>query len=146
MKRLVALAVVLAVAPLKASAQSSKEYAVMGQKLWAAFECAALATVAEEVDEQRRLFDLGYEQGKIFVQAIRNGKIEEKDLSGSVPVGVLWKLEGPNADFILGRIWESAFEQATKDAYDAYSKMMFDKGVLKQFAKNDFHKKNCSLM
>lgn len=87
-------------------AQTSKDYAVMGKKAYAAFECAALASFARDEDEQHRLFQLGYDEGKTFLEALRNGKIEAEDVNSTVPVGITLALEGPTADFILGRVWK----------------------------------------
>jgi hypothetical protein len=66
-------------------AQTSKEYAVMGEKAYKAFRCSALASLAGDKfagnkDEQHRLFQLGYEEGKTFIEALRNGKIEGEDV------------------------------------------------------------------
>jgi hypothetical protein len=36
----------------------------MGQKIWVAFECGALAEYADKPEESRRLYNLGYDQGK----------------------------------------------------------------------------------
>jgi hypothetical protein len=72
---------------LPRSNQTSKEYAMMAVKSWAAFECAALADVAHKKDQQQRLFDLGYQQGKVFIEALRSGKIDTEDVGGNVPVG-----------------------------------------------------------
>jgi hypothetical protein len=84
-------------------AQTSKEYALMGTKAYKAFRCSALASFAGNKDEQHRLFQLGYEDGKTFIEARRNGKIEGADLS-QVPTGILVDIEGPTADFSLGRL------------------------------------------
>ncbi len=57
--------------------QTSKEYAVMGRQAWSAFECASLASVIGDVEEQERLFLFGYEQGKKFLAAVEAEKIQE---------------------------------------------------------------------
>ena len=68
-------------------ARTSAEYALLGRKVWAAFECAALAGIAGDADQQKRLFTLGYEQGKTFIEALRSGKIERQDLTHEVDNG-----------------------------------------------------------
>jgi hypothetical protein len=127
-------------------AQTSKDYALMGRKAWAAFSCSALASVAGKADEQQRLFTLGYEQGKTFIEALRSGKIEKKDVDAEVPVGVLWVLQGPSADFALGRMWETAVQEATKDVYATSAKGIDDQKFQALAASNAFTKANCSLM
>ncbi|MGY1410873.1 hypothetical protein ACW5EG_15030 [Luteimonas sp. A611] len=67
--------------------------------------------------EQERLFNFGYAQGREFISALEAGKIKREDLSSHAPVGALLLLEGPSADFILGRIYAAAEENALKDVY-----------------------------
>jgi hypothetical protein len=57
-------ALLLAAFPKIVLGQTSEEYAAMGQKLWDAFECGALAEYADKREESGRLYKLGYEQGK----------------------------------------------------------------------------------
>ena len=71
----------------RALARTSAEYALLGRRVWAAFECAALAGIAGDADQQKRLFTLGYEQGKTFIEALRSGKIERQDLTREVDNG-----------------------------------------------------------
>ena len=46
-----------------------------------------LAGIAGDADQQKRLFTLGYEQGKTFIEALRSGKIERQDLTREVDNG-----------------------------------------------------------
>jgi hypothetical protein len=129
-------------------ARTSAEYALLGRKVWAAFECAALAGIAGDADQQKRLFTLGYEQGKTFIEAQRSGKIERQDLTREVPVGLLG-LDTPSAtsaDFVLGRVWEAVLEEARKIAYDSESNPNGDEGLAAWLALQHFRNKNCSLM
>lgn len=97
--------------------QSSSEYAVMGDKTWNAFGCSALASIIGNTDESERLFKFGYEQGSIFLKALKANKISKEDISSKVPVGVMWLIEGPTNDFILGRILENAQEDALEEVF-----------------------------
>jgi hypothetical protein len=101
-----------------ASSQTSSQNALMGLKAWSAFECSALASYAKDEKESERLFTLGYESGKVFLTALRAGKIQPDDIQARVPVGVMWKVAGPNIDFVLGRIWESASENVLKEVFE----------------------------
>jgi hypothetical protein len=58
--------------------QTSDEYAAMGQKLWDAFECGALAEYADKPEECGRLYKLGYDQGKTLLDAFRAGKVDQQ--------------------------------------------------------------------
>jgi hypothetical protein len=44
--------------------QTSEQYAAMEQKLWAAFECGALAEAAGKIEESSRLYKMGYDQAR----------------------------------------------------------------------------------
>ena len=142
MKRFAGL-VVLAflVLPIQALGQTSQQYALMGKKLWAAFACAAVTDVVGDDAEENRLFKIGYEQGKTFLDAIKSGKVEQKDLNNEVPLTIVYVLKGPNADFILGRIWEAIIDEVTKDIF-----AIDDKVLQKNVARRKYAQMNCSLM
>jgi hypothetical protein len=142
MKKFVGFAIaVLAILPTQTWGQTSTQYALMGKKLWAAFACAATADVTGEEAEENRLFKIGYEQGKTFIDAVQSGKVEQKDLNNEVPLTVLFGLKGPSADFILGRIWEAVIDEVTKDILDTN-----DKALQKVVARRKYSQMNCSLM
>ena len=63
--------------------------------------------------EQERLFEVGYNAGRTFVDGVKNKTITETKAKDA-PIGVLMHMSGPTTDFIIGRI----FEAATEDAYD----------------------------
>jgi len=67
--------------------------------------------------EKERLFKFGYEQGKTFISAYQAGKIEQLDLNRGVPVGILYRLDGPTPDFMLGQIYESVRAEALRDVF-----------------------------
>jgi hypothetical protein len=114
----------------------------MGKKVIAAFECAALAQLAGDADEQKRLFTLGYEQAKTFIEALRSGKIEKQNVD-QVPIGVL--IDGPTADFVLGRLWEFDTDYYQRNAYISEANPKADVASAMRYAKGEFADKNCSL-
>jgi hypothetical protein len=118
--RLSALAALfLAAFPTILLGQTSEEYAAMGQKLWAAFECGALVEYADMPEESRRLYNLGYDQGKTLLDAFRAGKVDQQARS-KLPIPVLLMLDGgPTVDFILGRIFESAMQDTSRQLFEA---------------------------
>jgi hypothetical protein len=99
-----------------ASAQiSNEEYARMGQRAVATFECSLLA---KGVDERNRLFKLGYDQGKTFFDAWADGKIDRTEpLKGNfgsalvigLGIGIAQSLN-LGADFALGFTYATLFE------------------------------------
>lgn len=142
----VIFAVLLAVAiSIPVGAQSSKEYAQMAKATWSAFECSSLASKAGNPKEQERLFLYGYEQGKKFISAVQAKKVDQKDLSSEAPLIMLLLLQGPNPDFMLGRVFESAQDSALKEIFktgDHFNSNEEQKAI----AKNNFWNLNCQLI
>lgn len=113
MKRSVPCALLLAAGFLtNALADAPSEHALMGRSIYSAFTCSVLASLMEEEKEHERLFTYGYEQGRVFVDRVRSGKITNEELRKSVPMGVSMYLRGPSSDFILGRIYSDAEDWA----------------------------------
>ena len=142
MKRIGGLIIVfLAFLPTSTFGQTSQQYALMGRKLWAAFECSILADASGNTTESQRLFDVGYKAGKVFVEAAQVSKVERQDLNDGVPLAVLMLLHGPTVDFILGRIFEAAVDDATEGILSGD-----DENFKKIAAQSKYTKMNCSLM
>ncbi|MBX4206002.1 hypothetical protein KW795_02290 [Candidatus Microgenomates bacterium] len=125
--------------------QSSKEYAIMGRQTWSAFECSALASHIDKATEAERLFMYGYEQGKKFLEALRAEKIDEKDISQEVPIGLTLLLGGPSEDFMLGRIYSSAEEETLNEVFKTGNDFNSDE-IQKMIAENKFRDRNCQLI
>jgi hypothetical protein len=135
-------ALFLAAFPTILLGQTSEEYAAMGQKLWAAFECGALAEYADKPEESRRLYNLGYDQGKTLLDAFRAGEVDHQARS-KLPIPVLLMLDGgPTVDFILGRIFESAMQDTSRQLFEASN----NKETRKIIAGQNFAKRNCGLL
>jgi hypothetical protein len=128
----------------ESSAESSKEYASMALETWTSFECAVLAEKGKNSEEQERLFWFGYNQGKKFLSALKAGKVKREDIA-EVPVGVLLLLQGPTADFILGRVYEHASDAALETVYKTGDKINSDE-VQQIIADREFMKRNCKLI
>jgi hypothetical protein len=124
----------------ESGAQTSHDYANMGRRLWAAFECAQWAHYAGRAEVETKLFKGGYEQGKAFIEALNAGKIEKSDLESEVPSTVRFWLQGPTPDFILGRIYEEAVEDVNNDHPPN------SVSDVKNYAWKKFQAKNCSLL
>jgi hypothetical protein len=124
----------------ESSAQTSREYALMGQKLWATFECSQWASYADDKDEEVRLFKLGYGQGREFVEAAWSNKLNRQDLSDIAPSEVQNGLDGPSVDFVLGRIYEKAYHKVSNLVpSDSVSEG-------KAFSQQRLREKNCRLL
>ena len=132
-------ALFLAAFPTMLLGQTSEEYADTGQKLWDAFECGALAEYAGKPEESRRLYNLGYEQGKTLLDAFRARKLDQQAIS-KLPKSVLFMLDGgPTVDFILGRIFESAMRDTSQQLFEASN----NDATRKIIAGQNFAKRNC---
>jgi len=79
--------------------------------MWSAIECGTFAELAEDQEEQKRLFLVGIEAGRSFVRDVQDETVPESEYR-EAPIGVLMRLGGPSIDFILGRIFESAVGEA----------------------------------
>lgn len=103
----------LATAVLPAFGQQDTEY-IQEKALLAvaAFDCSVVATDEAEVE---RLFLLGYESGREFLNLVR-GDIEDLDFE----VLPLWTLYGgPSTDFILGQVYANR----VNSVYDSRSNL-----------------------
>jgi hypothetical protein len=122
--------------------QTSEEYVAIGQKLWAAFGCGALAEYADKPEETGRRYKLGYDQGKALLDAFRAGKVDQQAIN-KLPKPVLFMLDGgPTVDFILGRIFESAMQDTSQQLFEASN----NSETRKIIAGQNFAKRNCGLL
>jgi hypothetical protein len=139
---LAALILITASAPSRA--ETSKELALAGHA-WAAFECSGLASTAQNSSEGQRLFELGFKQGKRFIEALVKSTVTDEDVRSTVPLGFTLVIFGPSADFVLGRAWEKAFENAHKNVYKINGKFT-DDAEWPTRAKLEFTKRNCEML
>jgi hypothetical protein len=140
LKRFVAVVAVLIGMPVAAGGQ--EDGANFALKMWAAFMCA---TYAENADAelsaseaaQKRFFTLGYDTGRLFLEGINDGTISAAEVNRA-PVYVVLLLQGPSIDFILGRM----FEFASQNAYEKISKS----GDTAIVAATQYRQSNCALI
>ena len=126
-------------------AEDSKELSMLGKKFYVAFECSILASKGGDSNEQERLFLYGYETGKYFIESLEKNKIKKEDFSSNVPMTVSLTLQGPSADFILGRIFEVALEYALTDVYKSGDKHNSQE-VQEIKATTKYQNQNCKLI
>lgn len=148
-----AVFLVLAIQTLLFGNASAENKPNLARVMWSAFSCAAYAEMSGNKQEQERLFKVGYDAGRAFVDGVKNKTISEAETKDA-PIGVLMLMGGPTTDFIIGRI----FEGATADAYDKVvkedragfpiidpSKWADDKLKVIR-AKNKYQSSNCTLI
>ena len=135
-----------------AAALVSADTAVLA---WAAFACSTYADMAgKPQDERERLFRVGYDNGKRFLDAARRGEIRDEEIRSKVPIGITMNASGPSTDFALGRI----YEVASTEAYDRVvkrdasglplpaGKWQMDSGAQKMAADTEYRNRNCGLL
>ncbi|RBL85273.1 hypothetical protein DDE05_18050 [Streptomyces cavourensis] len=140
----IALALFLG-SPAQAADVDSTTRATSGRAAWAAFGCSALAERLKKAPDQQRLFAYGLAQGQRFIDDLQAKRISQAAISSIVPMGVMNNLEGPSADFMLGRIYASASESALRDVYMLDGKYL-DDAAQEMRAGNKFTSQNCDLV
>ena len=125
-------------------ASDSASLAKMGRAAWVAFECSSLASVMEKPKDQERLFLTGYDQGKIFLNAMQSGRVTQGDLDANTPSGFLMVAQGPSIDFILGRVFASAQHNALKDVITQDT--VLSKDLKQGLASYKYTSGNCDLI
>jgi len=145
MKSLI-VTLLLTCSALNLGAETSKEYALRGQRAWSAFECSSLASVAGKKELQAKLFTYGFEEGKAFLDALKKDKIKKEDLDSGVPMIMLLLLQGPSDDFILGRVFENAQEHALKEVYKTEPGRIQSDEERTLLARNELDRRNCALI
>jgi hypothetical protein len=142
--RILAALILGPLASTAAHAQTSEEYAVMGGRAWHAFQCSTLVDKTERPDERQRLFNLGYKQGKAFIEAWQSGKVEWKDVSRHVPIDVLDTLDPwvnprlPTTDFRLGAVWAGVWRDTVA--------LIEKSGDPELSAKLEYDRRGCGLL
>ena len=126
-------------------AKAPERYDLMAQSAWSAFQCSVLAEKAKRMTEQKRLFDYGYAQGMKFIAALQSGSTKPEDLANGAPFSMLLLVEGPNADFELGRGFEAALRSALEDVF-ASAEAYDSESMQESIAAREFMKRNCHLI
>lgn len=81
--------------------------------MWSAFLCSQYSSIKKDQVETQRLFKVGYAAGQRFLAAALAGTITQEETKSTVPMAVGFRMSGPTTEFVLGRI----FESATNDAF-----------------------------
>ena len=125
----------------------------LGLVLWSAFQCSTFAEMSGNKQEQARLFEVGVKAGREFLEALKNRQISPEAASSEVPIGVTMRLQGPSTDFIVGRIFESAAEDAFNKIVKQKNGMPLeisdwirDEDLQKSKASNSYLVQNCRLI
>jgi hypothetical protein len=98
---------------LNAADEKAFEKALLGNIMWSAFQCSTYAELSENLisenkNEQQRLYLVGLNAGRAFLEAMKAGQISEQALREAVPINVLQRLEGPSNEVIIDKIYAAA--------------------------------------
>ncbi len=132
--------------PSSILAETSIGYAMKSRRAYAAFECSALLVQydKENLANREKLFELGYSEGRAFIQAVVANKINPEDLRSTASLYFRLVLQGPNDDFILGRLWGVVVNRVVDEITN--EKFPLDEELKQMEARNLFMVKNCALL
>jgi hypothetical protein len=134
---------------LTAGAQSARD----GRVMWSAFECATFAEMSGDKKEQERLITVGLKAGRQFIEGLQNNKISPEAAEAETPVAVTLRFGGPSVDFIIGRVFEGALNDAYDDIVKRKNGLLLpvadwvkDEEVKKSRAQQEYLQGNCALI
>ena len=123
---------------------AADEKALLGRIMWSAFQCSAFAELAENKNEQERLYLVGLNAGRTFLEAMKAGQISEQAVKAEVPINVLQRLEGPSNEFVVGKIHAAATGSARDEVVKRKTGMWGP--TQKQEARSAYTNRNCILI
>ena len=118
-----------------------EQWAAQGALLQRAFHCAALADHAQMHDEASRLFSAALDIGRPLVGGVVAGRIKPRNDLWIVPLALLGCFAGPNAEFILGRMWECSRTSALM-----FIRTEKTDEQQREAARNEFDRGNCAVI
>ena len=95
-----------------AFAEERRDYVSVSQAAFATLECSVLAAHARYNSEEKRLFSYGMEQTRLFIQAVRAGRVSKEDFNR---INFVWPLVlrvwnfqplDTSIDFVAGQVYE----------------------------------------
>ena len=91
--------------------EPGKEYGMQAMEMYDAWQCAAIATMAEDPDEFDRLFNHGLDLGRDVLDALAEDGSRKSGLTEHAPIVFTKNLGGPSADFMLGVMWSEIVDE-----------------------------------
>jgi len=83
-----------------------------GRRAWDAFQCAGFAAAMHDKDAFDGVFARGFSTAHLFLDALQKERIKRAHFDKEIPSPMRASLEGPSADFIVGRVYQTALESA----------------------------------
>ncbi|MGB0497033.1 MAG: hypothetical protein ACPGID_01735 [Rubricella sp.] len=97
---------------LSASGAAAQADETTARNTWIAFECAVYADFIGDEALSTALFERGLRDGRAFLQALDDPAQDVAALTADAPVGLTRVLDGPNEEFILGRMFAASEDYA----------------------------------
>ena len=119
-------------------AASDAELASLGNKMSGAFKCSVYASMFQDWKEQQRLFQIGLNAGRDFVEGMKS----RTDPNPSVG-GMLAFVRGVSTDFMVGSMYDA---EATKAQNEIPSEQRFTSSEHNNPARVRYQESNCSLI
>ena len=117
-------------------AASDAELASLGNKMSGAFKCSVYASMFQDWKEQQRLFQIGLNAGRDFVEGMKS----RTDPNPSVG-GMLAFVRGVSTDFMVGSMYDS---ETTRALDEIPVEQRVDPAEEKTQAENIYRQRNCS--
>jgi hypothetical protein len=117
-------------------AASDAELASLGNKMSSAFKCSVYASMFQDWKEQQRLFQIGLNAGRDFVEGMKS-RTDPNPLVG----GMLAFVRGVSTDFMVGSMYDS---ETTKALDEIPVEQRVDPAEEKTQAENIYRQSNCS--
>lgn len=129
-----------------AHAETASDDGRLARLSWSAYKCVDFAARASKHDAQTRLFSIATDAGRRFIEGVKSGAITKESVDNQAPIGFLLRMEGPSADFMLGRVYSAASNEAENELMDACGQCRIGSELLKVIAANLYHQANCELL
>lgn len=126
--------------PVLAAEKITEEDFSKGRKAYSAFECSISAGMAENEEDNERLFLLAYENAKQFFKANNEKELDGALINDNVSF-ILATIDAPNIDFAIGRLYQNIYEILFSKIFD-----LQNLEEQKKKARKHYNEKNCSLI
>lgn len=83
-----------------------------GRRAWDAFQCAGFAATMHDKEAFDGVFARGFSTAHVFLDALQKERIKRAHFEKEIPSPMRASLEGPSADFVVGRVYQTALESA----------------------------------
>jgi hypothetical protein len=150
MKRATKFGIALAamVACTTAFGEERHDNVLLSDEAFAAFQCSVFAAHARYDAEEKRLFSIGLEKARLFIQAARKGGVSKEEFEHTKVIWLIalriWNFQplDTSTDFVAGTVYEYIWEDATGEL----GKRTTDKATYQGPAREEFSSHNCSVL